>query len=107
MDALTDGSLASMGNQYLMGIVLTFCLGLFVHLFGSNRVQSVLRTVKTRLFETEFPDYFALSGVPPPKPLINFDVDKAKPRPYRPFRWNYVQNMGMSNSSLSPIMADI
>ena len=40
------------------------------------------------------PDYFALSGVPPPKPLPHFNVDTAKPRPYRPFRWAYFQHMG-------------
>lgn len=41
------------------------------------------------------PNYFKLSGVPPPKPLSHFDIDKAKPRPYRPFRWEYHQTMGM------------
>lgn len=40
-------------------------------------------------------DYFALSGVPAPKPLYDFDIDKAKARPYRPFRWEYHQHMGM------------
>lgn len=40
------------------------------------------------------PNYFKLSGVPPPKPLPHFDIDKAKPRPYRPFRWEYHQTMG-------------
>lgn len=38
-------------------------------------------------------DYFKLSGVPPPTPLPDFDVDKAKARPYRPFRWAYHQTM--------------
>jgi hypothetical protein len=40
-----------------------------------------------------FPDYAKLSGVPLPSPLINFNIDKAVPRPYRPFRWNYHQTM--------------
>lgn len=40
-------------------------------------------------------DYFALSGVPPPKPLPDFDIDTAKPRPYRPFRWAYFQHMSI------------
>ncbi|KAJ3728809.1 hypothetical protein C8R42DRAFT_276612 [Lentinula raphanica] len=40
-------------------------------------------------------DYFQLSGVPPPKPLPDFDVDKAKARPYRPFRWSYHQTMSL------------
>ena len=41
----------------------------------------------------DFPDYSKLSGVPAPSPLPYFDVDKAQPRPYRPFRWAYHQTM--------------
>jgi hypothetical protein len=41
----------------------------------------------------DFPDYAALSGVPLPRPYHEFDINKAKPRPYRPFRWNYHQTM--------------
>ena len=41
----------------------------------------------------DFPDYAKLSGVPLPSPLEDFDVDKALPRPYRPFRWAYHQTM--------------
>ena len=41
----------------------------------------------------DFPDYAALSGVPLPQPYPEFDIDKAKPRPYRPFRWAYHQTM--------------
>jgi hypothetical protein len=48
----------------------------------------------------DFPDYAKLSGVPLPSPLRNFNVDEAKPRPYRPFRWNYHQTMGMYMSTL-------
>lgn len=39
-------------------------------------------------------NYFELSGVPRPKPIRNFNVRDAKPRPYRPFRWPYHQTMG-------------
>ncbi|EIW85389.1 hypothetical protein CONPUDRAFT_150201 [Coniophora puteana RWD-64-598 SS2] len=46
------------------------------------------------------PDYAKLSGVPLPKPLPNFDYTKAKPRPYRPFRWEYHQTMSLK--SLDP-----
>lgn len=44
------------------------------------------------------PDYAKLTGVPVPKPLPKFDIDidTAKPRPYRPFRWEYHQNMSLS-----------
>jgi len=40
-----------------------------------------------------FTDYAQLTGVPHPTPLPDFDVDKAKARPYRPFRWEYHQTM--------------
>lgn len=41
----------------------------------------------------DFPDYAALSGVPAPEPYQDFDITKAVPRPYRPFRWAYHQTM--------------
>lgn len=41
----------------------------------------------------DFPDYATLSGVPLPQPYKEFDIKKAKPRPYRPFRWAYHQTM--------------
>ncbi|KAK1981909.1 hypothetical protein LZ30DRAFT_718935 [Colletotrichum cereale] len=44
----------------------------------------------------EFPDYATLSGVPLPSPLKHFNVDKAVPRPYRPFRWAYHQTMSLA-----------
>lgn len=44
----------------------------------------------------DFPDYAALSGVPLPEVYHGFDIDKALPRPYRPFRWPYVQTMSLS-----------
>jgi hypothetical protein len=40
-----------------------------------------------------FPDYATLSGVPLPQPYEEFVIEKAKPRPYRPFRWAYHQTM--------------
>ncbi|KAK1995109.1 hypothetical protein LX36DRAFT_751325 [Colletotrichum falcatum] len=44
----------------------------------------------------DFPDYATLSGVPLPSPLEGFNVDKAVPRPYRPFRWAYHQTMSLA-----------
>lgn len=44
----------------------------------------------------DFPDYAALSGVPLPTPYKEFDITKAKPRPYRPFRWAYHQTMSLT-----------
>lgn len=49
----------------------------------------------------DFPDYAKLSGVPMPSPLPNFNIDKAVPRPYRPFRWNYHQTMCTSRCRAS------
>lgn len=47
-----------------------------------------------------FPDYATLSGVPLPAAYINFDIETALPRPYRPFRWEYHQTMCKSFSLL-------
>lgn len=46
-----------------------------------------------------FPDYATLSGVPLPSEYVGFDIDRALPRPYRPFRWPYHQTMGRSRSN--------
>lgn len=43
----------------------------------------------------KFPDYASLSGIPLPAPYPKFDIERALPRPYRPFRWNYHQTMCM------------
>ncbi|KAK2748930.1 hypothetical protein FQN57_007213 [Myotisia sp. PD_48] len=43
-----------------------------------------------------FPNYSALSSVPLPQPYLEFDINKALPRPYRPFRWNYHQTMSLT-----------
>ncbi|CRG87672.1 hypothetical protein PISL3812_04692 [Talaromyces islandicus] len=44
----------------------------------------------------DFPDYATLSGVPLPNAHgDSFDIDKALPRPYRPFRWTYHQTMSL------------
>ncbi|KAL2822196.1 hypothetical protein BDW59DRAFT_163956 [Aspergillus cavernicola] len=44
----------------------------------------------------DFPDYAALSGVPLPGAYPEFDIEKALPRPYRPFRWAYHQTMSLT-----------
>lgn len=41
----------------------------------------------------DFPDYAELSGVSLPTPYPEFDIEKALPRPYRPFRWAYHQTI--------------
>ncbi|KAJ5795123.1 hypothetical protein N7457_001722 [Penicillium paradoxum] len=44
----------------------------------------------------DFPDYATLSGVPLPTSYPEFDIQKALPRPYRPFRWAYHQTMSLT-----------
>ncbi|KAA6411510.1 MAG: putative alpha-mannosyltransferase [Lasallia pustulata] len=44
----------------------------------------------------DFPDYAELSGVPLPEEYEEFDMEKAKSRPYRPFRWAYHQTMSLT-----------
>ncbi|MCJ1308001.1 hypothetical protein MMC25_001651 [Agyrium rufum] len=44
----------------------------------------------------DFPDYAELSGVPLPEPYNEFVIEKALPRPYRPFRWAYHQTMALT-----------
>ncbi|KAE8364566.1 hypothetical protein BDV27DRAFT_112469 [Aspergillus caelatus] len=44
----------------------------------------------------DFPDYAKLSGVPLPQEYPEFEIEKALPRPYRPFRWGYHQTMSLT-----------
>ncbi|KAI0200927.1 alpha-1,2-mannosyltransferase [Astrocystis sublimbata] len=44
----------------------------------------------------DFPDHATLSGVPMPNPYPEFDIDTAKPRPYRPLRWPHHQTMAVA-----------
>ncbi|KAH9885513.1 hypothetical protein F4778DRAFT_760579 [Xylariomycetidae sp. FL2044] len=44
----------------------------------------------------DFPDYSTISEVPMPQSYPEFDIDKAQPRPYRPFRWAYHQTMSLT-----------
>ncbi|KAL4941597.1 hypothetical protein BDV06DRAFT_178407 [Aspergillus oleicola] len=43
-----------------------------------------------------FPNYATLSGVPLPERYEGFDIERALPRPYRPFRWAYHQTMSLT-----------
>lgn len=79
--------LTRVNSPWIWSVAAAACF--VVLAYSSSRLN-----LKERLFGREFPDYFALSGVPLPTPVKDFDVDKAKPRPYRPFRWDYHQHMG-------------
>lgn len=54
----------------------------------------------------DFPNYAELSGVPLPESYRDFDINKAMPRPYRPFRWTYHQTMCMLIRSKLHCLAD-
>ncbi|KAJ5280400.1 hypothetical protein N7478_005772 [Penicillium angulare] len=44
----------------------------------------------------DFPDYAKLSGIPLPEAYHEHVIEKALPRPYRPFRWAYHQTMSLT-----------
>lgn len=44
----------------------------------------------------DFPNYSLLTGVPLPSVYEDFDIERARPRPYRPFRWAYHQTMSLT-----------
>ncbi|KAL8769388.1 MAG: hypothetical protein Q9209_004616 [Squamulea sp. 1 TL-2023] len=44
----------------------------------------------------DFTDYAELSGVPLPEPYLDFKIESALPRPYRPLRWGYHQTMSLN-----------
>jgi len=54
----------------------------------------------------DFPDYAVLSGVPLPQAYKGFDISRALPRPYRPFRWAYHQTMCMQCPPACEILVD-
>lgn len=45
----------------------------------------------------DFPEYSKLSGVPLPEAYKEFEIKRALPRPYRPFRWAYHQTLCRSS----------
>jgi len=50
----------------------------------------------------KFPDYAALSGIALPRECEeHFDIERALPRPYRPFRWGYHQTMCKCGASVN------
>jgi hypothetical protein len=61
----------------------------------------------TRLFPIAPPDYFALTGVRAPLPLLDFNIDETKARPYRPFRWPYHQTMSAYRLSVYLVFSGI
>ncbi|KAF5310027.1 hypothetical protein D9619_010282 [Psilocybe cf. subviscida] len=77
---MDDWSRLLAGFSLIAGLILAY-----LYYYG----QSTGRQGKT------LTDFFAVTGVAPPKPLPDFDVRTAKPRPYRPFRWAYHQTMAL------------
>ncbi|KAH7914672.1 hypothetical protein BJ138DRAFT_999554 [Hygrophoropsis aurantiaca] len=79
-------------DVYFSGIIV-FIVFAFAH-----RTTRVLILQKTsQVLGRDLPDYAQLSGFPAPRPIPNFDITNAKPRPYRPFRWEYHQTMSLKN----------
>ncbi|KAN0078627.1 Protein of unknown function (DUF3445) domain containing protein [Elaphomyces granulatus] len=60
-----------------------------------NRYTPTRLSVAEIIAIGDFPDYAELSGVPLPRPYLEHDINKALPRPYRPFRWSYHQTMSL------------
>ncbi|KAI0035214.1 hypothetical protein K488DRAFT_76776 [Vararia minispora EC-137] len=75
----------------------TSTAGLFAlsFLLSVSAVGCVAYFTVGRLRRRRLPDFPALTGVPLPNPLPDFDITKARPRPYRPFRWVYHQHMSL------------
>lgn len=69
---------------------------------GTGEIPVVNRSNKEIEAYGDFPDYAMLSGVRLPDPYPEFNIEKALPRPYRPFRWNYHQTMGMLSTPTLP-----
>ncbi|KAG6331525.1 hypothetical protein ID866_7560 [Astraeus odoratus] len=84
-----------------IAVVLAFglvCIALTGAVFGPPgrwTLSGLHRRLGLLLGRKRLPDYTKLTGVPAPQPLYDFDIDGAKPRPYRPFRWEYHQNMSL------------
>ncbi|KAF5372889.1 hypothetical protein D9758_001713 [Tetrapyrgos nigripes] len=83
---------------WLLGVVLFAVL-------GYKKVLSLLG-LGTRS-RKQLPNYYEMTGVPPPTPLPNFDIDKATARPYRPFRWAYHQTMCEFQFAPSPWVIEL
>ncbi|KAL0947361.1 hypothetical protein HGRIS_013478 [Hohenbuehelia grisea] len=84
--------------EQLMGPLLALIVGVLLVDFYLRFIvnqPSIFSRFKALFLDAGPPNYFELTGVPAPKPLLNFDVDTAKPRPYRPFRWGYHQTMAL------------
>jgi hypothetical protein len=76
-----------------------------------NRYTPTRLSVAEIIAIGDFPDYAELSGVPLPRPYLEHDINKALPRPYRPFRWSYHQTMCMLFiavviNTITPLCAD-
>ncbi|TFK42756.1 hypothetical protein BDQ12DRAFT_676759 [Crucibulum laeve] len=83
-------------------VPLCLFFGLCLGLCYSQRLKKLVSTIWITSPGQPFQvNYFAATGVRPPTPLPKFNIESAKPRPYRPFRWGYHQTM-----SLSPMEPD-
>ncbi|KAK7440231.1 hypothetical protein VKT23_017173 [Stygiomarasmius scandens] len=72
-----------------------FCVILVLLRYKYGLTSTKILSVLGIRSKKQLPNYFEMTGVPAPIPLPDFDIDKARPRPYRPFRWAYHQNMSL------------
>ncbi|KAL4065361.1 hypothetical protein V8B97DRAFT_1868820 [Scleroderma yunnanense] len=78
-----------------LGFVGWFVLRGLLYSPHQRTLSSLYQSLGRILSPRGLPDYTKLTGFPAPRPLYHFDIDSAKPRPYRPFRWKYHQNMAL------------
>lgn len=74
---------------------------------GSRTFRRFLHQQFALLAGRTLPDFSQLTGFPHPKPIHHFNIAHARPRPYRPFRWEYHQNMCMRVASLNTLRSSV
>ncbi|PFH49110.1 hypothetical protein AMATHDRAFT_76391 [Amanita thiersii Skay4041] len=94
-----------MSTDLDLTITVLFLVSILIALNGSSTTSRWLQIAKRWVVSNTLTrrdnnkvdkgNYAQLTGVPLPRPLPNFDVTKAVPRPYRPFRWEYHQTLSL------------
>ena len=84
---------------HIAGIVVALGLVALWHWYSNSasphNFWRFLQQKSALLAGRGLPDYAQLTGFPHPKSIPGFNIAHARPRPYRPFRWEYHQNMCM------------
>ena len=89
-----DGTSTVVQLQLATAVVVIALLSAAFIGYSKSLLTSLYQWVKGQVSgKNKLPDYSKLTGFPAPKPIHHFDIDTAKPRPYRPIRWEYHQTM--------------